>query len=55
VSIGETPPDLFAYEPAPARREFFGLQRVPGSGAVREIHLVSGFFEELQNVVPNPK
>ena len=48
--VAELADGIVDYEPSPKRREFVGLQRAPGSGNAREIHLVLGFLEELQRL-----
>jgi serine/threonine-protein kinase len=48
--IGALPEGADSYDVAAKRREFIALQRVPGTGAVKEIHLVVGFLDELERL-----
>ncbi len=47
-------PDVEGYEVAPDGKGFIAVERPPDSGDVRQIELVTAWFEELGRIVPVP-
>ena len=49
----EPPPGVLSYSVASDGKGFVSLIRPPESGVVRELHLVTNWFEELERVAPS--
>jgi hypothetical protein len=46
--------DIVGYDIAPDGDGFLSVERLPGSGIVRHLDLVTGWFSELERLAPRP-